>query len=276
MMATKSDVKKYLRLNRFPHIWCAGCGNGIVLRGILQAIDDLSLEQNKIVMVSGIGCSSRMTGYVDFNTLHTAHGRAIAFATGVKHANPDLHVIVVTGDGDCAAIGGNHLIHGARRNIDMTVITLNNSIYGMTSGQYSPLTPYGSVGTTAPYGNIEQAFDLCDLVSGSGATYVARTTSYHAAQIPKFVAQGIENRGFSFIEVILHCHTYYGRKNKLGGPVQMMEWQKEHAVPVSKKGTVDMAGKFYTGVIKQGDSPEYCQAYKELISATQRRGKPQC
>jgi len=267
----KNDLKKYLRLEKFPHIWCAGCGNGIVLRGILQAIDDMGLEKDNVAVVSGIGCSSRAAGYIDFNTLHTAHGRAIPFATGIKLARPELHVMVITGDGDCAAIGGNHLIHAARRNLDITVVVFNNSIYGMTSGQYSPLTPYGARATTAPYGNLEHSFDLCELVSGAGATYVARTTSYHAAQIPKLMTQAVKNQGFSFLEVITHCHTYYGKKNKIGGPVEMLEWQKEHAVPVSKKGTIDMKDKFYTGVLKHVEATEYCKAYENLISAAQRR-----
>lgn len=269
----KYGLKKYLRLDKFPHIWCPGCGNGIILRGIIQAIDNLGLDQDKVVVVSGIGCSSRSPGYLDFNTLHTAHGRALPFATGIKLAKPELHVIVITGDGDCAAIGGNHLIHAARRNIDLTVVVFNNNIYGMTSGQYSPLTPTGAFGTTAPYGNIEQCFDLCELVGSAGATYVARGTTYHAAQIPKLVADGIKNCGFSFIEFITHCHTYYGRKNKMKEPVTLLEWQKDHAVPVSKKedATLDMTGKFYTGVLKKVEAPEYCKEYERLISSTQRR-----
>jgi len=269
----KKGLKKYLRLNKFPHIWCPGCGNGIIMRGIVQAVDDLGLNQDNVVVISGIGCSSRAPGYLDFNTLHTAHGRALAFATGIKLAKPKLHILVITGDGDCSAIGGNHLIHAARRNIDITVIVFNNSIYGMTSGQYSPLTPYGSYATTAPYGNIEHNFDLCGLVEGAGGTYIARTTVYHAAQIPKLVAGGIKNKGFSFIEVIVNCHTYYGRKNKMKEAIKMLEWQKENAVPVSKKGDpgIDMTGKFYTGVLKQTVAPEYCEAYDKLISETQRR-----
>ena len=269
----KSGIKKYLRLDKFPHIWCPGCGNGIILRGIVQAIDDLGLEQDDVSVVSGIGCSSRSPGYLDFNTLHTAHGRAIAFATGIKLAKPELNVMVITGDGDCAAIGGNHLIHAARRNIDLTVVVFNNNIYGMTSGQYSPLTPYGSYATTAPYGNIEQQFDLCGLVASAGATYVARTTAYHAVQIPKLIRDGIKNKGFSFIEIIVNCHTYYGRRNKMREAIKMLEWQKESAVPISKKGdpNIDMTGKFYTGVLKKSEAPEYCEAYDKLISATQRR-----
>lgn len=173
-------VETYFRSDKLPHIWCPGCSNGVVMRSIVKAIDNLDLNKDNVCIVSGIGCSSRATGYLDFNTLHTTHGRALSFATGIKMANPKLKVIVITGDGDCAAIGGNHLIHSARRNIDITTIVFNNSIYGMTGGQYSPATPTGAFGTTAPYGNIDSNFDLCQLVKAAGATYVARSTAYHA------------------------------------------------------------------------------------------------
>ncbi|MCE5196042.1 MAG: thiamine pyrophosphate-dependent enzyme, partial [Negativicutes bacterium] len=174
-----SNGREFLREDKMPHIWCPGCGNGIVMQQVLRAIEELGLDVDKIVLVSGIGCSSRATGYLDFNTLHTTHGRALAFATGVKYANPELTVIVLTGDGDCTAIGGNHLIHACRRNIDLTTVVFNNSIYGMTSGQFSPMTPTGSYATTAPYGNIDRNFDLCKLGQAAGATYVARSTTYH-------------------------------------------------------------------------------------------------
>ena len=158
-----SNNMKYFRENRLPHIWCPGCGHGIVTSALVRTIAKLKLDKNKTVIVSGIGCSSRAPGYLDFDTLHTAHGRALAFATGIKVSSPELRVIVIAGDGDCAAIGGNHFIHAARRNIDITTIIMNNNIYGMTSGQYSPMTPKGMLGTTAPYGNVERAFDLAKL-----------------------------------------------------------------------------------------------------------------
>ena len=157
------SYEKYFRQNRLPHLWCPGCGNGIVMKAIVQAIEKKGWAQDNTVIVSGIGCSSRASGYMDFDTLHTAHGRAIPFATGVKMANPDLNVVVITGDGDCTAIGGNHFIHGCRRNIDLTVILFNNNIYGMTGGQASPMTPLGKKATTAPYGSIDRPFDACKL-----------------------------------------------------------------------------------------------------------------
>ncbi len=175
-----SDTLKYFRQERLPHIWCPGCGHGTVTGALVRAIARLKLDKNKVCVVSGIGCSSRAPGYLDFDTLHTTHGRALAFATGIKLARPDIKVIVMMGDGDCSAIGGNHFIHAARRNIGITTVVMNNNIYGMTSGQYSPMTPKGFLGTTAPYGNVERSFDLCKLAEAAGATYVARATSYHA------------------------------------------------------------------------------------------------
>ena len=170
-------IEQHLRTEYLPHIWCPGCGHGILMRDIVQAIDNLKLDPDKVCIVSGIGCSSRAASYLDYNTIHTTHGRAIAFATGIKLARPELEVIVITGDGDAAAIGGNHLIHAARRNIGLTVIVFNNGIYGMTGGQCSPTTPQGDFGTTAPYGNIERPFDITALAMGAGASYVARGDS---------------------------------------------------------------------------------------------------
>lgn len=223
-------------------------------------------------MVSGIGCSSRAPGYVDFNTLHTTHGRAIPFATGIKLAKPGMKVIVITGDGDATAIGGNHLIHAARRNIDLTVVLFNNSTYGMTSGQYSPTTPTGAFGTTAPYGNVEKPFDVCKLVEAAGATYVARGTAYHAKVLPSLIEKAILNRGFSLVEAITQCPVYYGRMNKLGSAIEMMRWQKEHAV--TKKDAAafnaeEMAGKFIIGELYNNPLPEYCDEYEKIIAKAQ-------
>src|SRR6056297_3839934 len=175
----KNVIEQYIRKEMFPHIWCPGCGNGIVLGALIRAIHSLGWEKDEIAMVSGIGCSSRITGYVDFYTMNTTHGRALPFATGIKMSNPKLKVIAVMGDGDCAAIGGNHFIHAARRNIDVTAIILNNSIYGMTGGQYSPLTECGDLATTAPYGTVDPPFDSVQLATAAGASFVARTITYH-------------------------------------------------------------------------------------------------
>ena len=194
-------IKDYLRERFFPHLWCPGCGHGMVLNGLLRAIEKLGMSKNEIVMVSGIGCSSRITGYVDFHTLHTIHGRALAFATGVKMARPELNLIVPMGDGDALAIGGNHFIHAARRNIDITAIVMNNRIYGMTGGQFSPLSGENIRATTAPYLTIDPSFDVVELSKAAGATFVARTTSYHIQQVSDLIRQAILHEGFSVVEV---------------------------------------------------------------------------
>ncbi|NLW22470.1 MAG: 2-oxoacid:ferredoxin oxidoreductase subunit beta [Tissierellia bacterium] len=263
-------IEKYFRTNSLPHIWCPGCGNGIVLRAIVKAIDNIGIDQNNVCVVSGIGCSSRASGYLDFNTVHTTHGRALAFATGIKLANPNLHVIVITGDGDCAAIGGNHLIHAARRNIDITTIVFNNNIYGMTGGQYSPTTPTGDKGTTAPYGNIDANFDLCELAKAAGATYVSRSTVYGANMIIKQVEAGIKNRGFSFIETLTTCPTYYGRKNKKGDPVDLIRHLKEISVnktEYEKLPEEKRMGKIVIGELYRGERPEYTDEYIKIIES---------
>ena len=261
-----------MRLDKFPHIWCPGCGNGIILQAFLQAVSDLGIQQDKSVVVSGIGCSSRAVGYIDFDTLHTAHGRAIPFATGIKIANPSLTVVILTGDGDIAAIGGNHLIHAARRNIDLTVVVFNNFNYGMTGGQYSPLTCEDSFATTSPYGNLERPFDICAVAQAAGATYVARSTTYHALQLPKLIGDGIAHHGFSLIEVITACPTYYGRLNAMANPVKMLEWQRDHAVNLKQYQILteeEKKGKFAIGVIYSTQAPEYTDEYTRLIQKVQ-------
>lgn len=214
-MTLENPFLKYLRKDRLPHIFCAGCGNGIVMNTFFKGMELANIDFENIVLVSGIGCSSRIPGYVKCDSLHTTHGRPIAFATGLKLGNPKLDVVVFTGDGDAAAIGGNHLIHGARRNIDLTVICINNNIYGMTGGQISPTSPRGSYGSTAPYGALETPFDLAELVKAAGASYVARWTAAHPLQLANSIRRGLENKGFSFIEVLSQCPTYFGRKNRM-------------------------------------------------------------
>ncbi|MBZ2173785.1 2-oxoacid:ferredoxin oxidoreductase subunit beta [Schnuerera sp. xch1] len=263
-------IGKYYRTGSLPHIWCPGCGNGIILRAIVKAIDNLGLNQDDVCVVSGIGCSSRASGYLDFNTVHTTHGRALAFATGIKFANPDLHVIVITGDGDSAAIGGNHLIHTARRNIDITTIVFNNNIYGMTGGQYSPTTPTGEKGTTAPYGNIDANFDLCELAKAAGATYVSRSTIYGANMIINQVEEGIKNKGFSFIETISICPTYYGRKNKKGNAVDMINQLKEMSInktAYDKLSKEKRNGKIVVGELHKSQRTEYTEEYEKIIQS---------
>jgi 2-oxoglutarate ferredoxin oxidoreductase subunit beta len=265
-------IHKYLRHDKkFPHVWCPGCGNGILLGSLIRAIDRTGFEKDRIVLVSGIGCSGRISVYVDFNTLHTTHGRALTFATGVKLANPELQVIVIMGDGDATAIGGNHFIHAARRNLNLTTIILNNSIYGMTGGQYSPTTPFGAVAATAPFGNIEQAFSIAELAVTAGASMVARGTVYHAGILDDLIERAILKRGFSVVEVISHCHTQYGRKNKMGGAVEMLRWQKESAVRFDKAQAMteeELKGKFTIGVLVDRDLPNYTHQYRTVREAS--------
>ncbi len=258
----------YLRHDKkFPHVWCPGCGNGIVLGSLIRAVDRLGLDKNDIVLASGIGCAGRMPAYVDFNTLHTTHGRALTFATGVKLAKPSLNVITVMGDGDATAIGGNHFIHAARRNLDLTAIIINNQTYGMTGGQASPTTPYGSNASTAMYGHIEHSFSIADLAITAGASYVARGTVFHVPLLDSLIEKGIKKVGFSVIEIISNCHTQFGRRNKMSDPVTMMKSFKENAVQVGKVDTLseeELQGKFPIGVLADIDKPDYTVAYQKI------------
>ncbi len=240
----------FLRSERLPNIWCPGCGNGIVLRALLEAISQLQLDPDKVVLVSGIGCSSRAPAYTAFDNVHTLHGRAIPTATGIKLANPDLSVIVLTGDGDCSAIGGNHLIHAARRDVDITVVVFNNYNYGMTGGQASPLTPAASITTTTPSGNMDRPFDLVNLATGAGATYVARSGIYFTKHLVDHLRKAISHRGFSLVDAVAQCPTYYGRFNRKGSAGQMITSQKDWMVlknVADKKNPEELAGKVVIG-----------------------------
>ena len=236
------NYDKYMRPGKLPHIWCPGCAHGTVMKSIIRAIDRVGLEKDKTVIVSGIGCASRMPGYVDFNTLHTTHGRSLPFATGVKMADPSLNVICVAGDGDALAIGGNHFIHACR--------VFNNNIYGMTGGQFSPTTPHGKLASTTPYGNPDYAFDVVELSMGAGATYVSRSTVYHAVPMERQIADGITHKGFSVIDALCTCPTTYGRRNKLGSATDMILWFKDNTV-------------------RKDIKPEYCEEYQKIIEMAQ-------
>jgi 2-oxoglutarate/2-oxoacid ferredoxin oxidoreductase subunit beta len=261
-------IHKYLRHDKkFPHVWCPGCGIGIMLGALIRAIDRIGYEKDEIVLVSGIGCSGRLPVYVDFNTLHTTHGRALTFATGVKLAKPSLKVIAIMGDGDAVAIGGNHFIHAARRNIDITAIIVNNNIYGMTGGQYSPTTPYGMRSATTVYSNIEQAFKISELAVTAGAAFVGRGTVYQAKLLDSLMEKAFLKKGFSVVEVIAHCHTQYGRQNRLGSAVEMMEFQRDQAVSVEKAAKMtseELAGKIVIGVLVDKELPVYQDEYNKI------------
>jgi 2-oxoglutarate/2-oxoacid ferredoxin oxidoreductase subunit beta len=270
-----SETLQKLRKNKkFPTIWCSGCGIGIVMGALIRAIDHLGLKNDDVALVAGIGCTARMPIYLDFNTLHTTHGRALAFATGLKIARPDMKVIAIMGDGDALAIGGNHFIHAARRNIGITALVVNNSIYGMTGGQYSPTTPLNGRATTAPYGNIEPPFPICDLAAAAGASYVARSTVYHALELDKFIAEAIANDGFSVVEAVSYCHTTYGRLNKLGTAADMLRALKDNSISQSAYGRLspeEQAGntKVLRGNFVNRQRPQYTTVYSNLITRVQ-------
>ncbi|MDR2006630.1 MAG: 2-oxoacid:ferredoxin oxidoreductase subunit beta [Acidaminococcales bacterium] len=268
-------IEKYFRPGRLPHIWCPGCANGIITGALVKAIYRTGLDKDNIAVVSGIGCSSRASGYLDFNTVHSAHGRALPFATGIKLAAPQMTVIVITGDGDAAAIGGNHFIHAARRNIDLTVLLYNNNTYGMTGGQYSPLTPTNSKASTAPYGTVDRPFDLAALARGAGATFAARGSAFHAPMLVDLILSGIRHKGFSLVEAVASCPISYGRQNKLGDAPAMLKWQRDHAVPAAayeKLNDEQKADKFPIGVLHQADAPEYTEEYAKIIARARKEG----
>ncbi len=265
------DPYTYLRpKKKFPNVWCAGCGIGIVLGAIIRAVDRIGWDRDDVAMISGIGCSGRMPVYVDFNTMHTTHGRALAFATGLKLARPEMHVIVVMGDGDALAIGGNHFIHAARRNIGLTAIIVNNAIYGMTGGQYSPTTPEHAAATTAPYGHIEPPFEIHALAEAAGAAFVARSTVYHARELAHIIELALGKKGFAVVEAVSYCHTTFGRLNKLGTAVEMMQRLKDDTVAVERAAGMSMEqleGKIVRGVLVDRDIPEFTERYERVIEA---------
>ncbi len=261
--------ERYLRHSKkFPNVWCAGCGIGIVMGAIIRAVDSLELDKNEIAMISGIGCTGRMPVYVDFNTMHTTHGRALAFATGLKLVRPEMKVIVVMGDGDALAIGGNHFIHAARRNIELTAIVVNNFTYGMTGGQYSPTTPQGALAATAPYGHIEPPFRIAELAVVAGAAFVARSTVYHVTELQRHIARAIQKEGFSVVEAVSYCHTTIGRMNRWGKALDMMRRLKETSLTLKQaegKTAQELAGKIVRGVLVDRELPEYIHLYQQVI-----------
>ena len=274
-MSGEQIRKKYLRDGMLPTIFCNGCGHGLSIDYVLWAIEELELDIDKVSFASGIGCSSRIPGYMNADGLHTTHGRALAFATGLKAAIPDNDVIVFTGDGDCTGIGGNHFIHAARRNIDMTVILLNNYIYGMTGGPVAPTAPKNSIATTAPYGNIEQAFNISELAVALGAAYVARWPISYPYQPIKSIKEGIQKKGFSLIELMSPCPTAFGRRNKLGNIEKLWDWYDNNSILVEEHDRImdfgtdeekaKIAGKYKIGVFQDLDKPGFIAEYGKLV-----------
>jgi 2-oxoglutarate ferredoxin oxidoreductase subunit beta len=262
-----NTIESYLRMDRMPHIWCPGCGIGTTVNCFARALEGSGLDLDSIAVVSGIGCSGRVAGYLNLDSFHTTHGRAIPFATGLKLANPAMKVVVYSGDGDLTAIGGNHFIHAARRNVDMTVILVNNFIYGMTGGQVAPTTPLTATASTAPYGNFEQAFNLPYLAESCGAVYVARWTAYHVRHLTKAMKEAIAKKGFSFIEVLAPCPTLYSRRNKLGDGLDQMVYFKENSEIKNGADTKSIAlefqGKMILGKFVDRERPTYLDTMNE-------------
>ncbi len=267
------NYDKYLRLEKMPTLWCWGCGDGVILKSVIRAIEKCGWDQDDVCVVSGIGCSGRFSSYVDFNTVHTTHGRTVAFATGIKLANPDKHVICVAGDGDAMAIGGNHTIHGCRRNIDINMIMINNFIYGLTNSQTSPTTPQGMWTVSQKAGNIDPTFDACDVAIASGASFVARETMINPKKLEKVLVKGFQHRGFSFFDIMSNCHINLGRKNKMGTAMDNLEWIDKITMPKNKYDKLseeEQLNLFPTGVLKHDENArEYCDMYQEVIAAQQ-------
>lgn len=228
-LGMENSVLPFLRQDRIPHIWCPGCGIGTTVNCFCRALGDSGLDLDQVAIVSGIGCTGRTAGYLNLDSFHTTHGRAIPFATGLKLANPRLKVVVYSGDGDLSAIGGNHLMHAARRNMDIMVVCVNNFTYGMTGGQVAPTTPVGPTQTTMPFGNFENPFNLPFLADACGAVYVARWTVFHARQLAKAMREGLQKKGFVFIEALAPCPTLYSRRNRLGDGVDQVKYYKERS-----------------------------------------------
>jgi 2-oxoglutarate ferredoxin oxidoreductase subunit beta len=260
---------RYLKPGRIPHIWCPGCGLGIVLSAFIKAMDSLEIPIDETAVVSGIGCTGRVAGYLNMDTYHTTHGRAIPFATGLKLAKPDMNVVVFSGDGDLSAIGGNHLIHAARRNMDLTVICVNNYNFGMTGGQAGPTTHMAARTSTTPYGNAEYAFNLTHLAYASGAGYVARWTTFHARYLIESIMHCFEKKGFNFIEVISPCPTGYGRPNRLGTGLKQMKFYRDKSVIMNgvppTDDTTALDGPIVVGEFIDREKKTFQEMYKSEV-----------
>jgi len=265
------NYDEYLRIDKMPTLWCWGCGDGVILKSLIRSIDKLGWNMDDVCVVSGIGCSGRFSSYINCNTVHTTHGRTLAYATGIKLANPDKKVIVVGGDGDGLAIGGNHTIHASRRNIDLTYLVINNFIYGLTNSQTSPTTPKGMWTVTMDKGNIDPTFDACKLVEAAGASFVARETMIDPKKLERTLVKAMEHKGFSFVEVFSNCHVNLGRKNKMASAVANLEWIDSISIAKTKFEMLEdeqKIGKFPTGVLKQDtNAMEYCEAYEKVKEA---------
>ena len=266
----KNPMEGFLRMDRIPHIWCPGCGIGTVVTSFAEALKKSKIDLDKVAVVSGIGCTGRVAGYVKLDSFHTTHGRAVPFATGLKLANPELKVVVFSGDGDIVGIGGNHFIHAARRNMDILVICVNNFNYAMTGGQVAATTPIGANASTAPYGNFEFPFSLPYLAEAAGATYVARWTSLHLRRVTKSIQEALDRRGFSFIEVITPCVTLYARRNRLGDGLNLLKYyydksEIQHAADTRTLG-IGYQEKLIVGKFIDKQKPTFLDAMNQHMT----------
>jgi len=269
-MKATNPMSQYLRMDRIPHIWCSGCGLGTTVNCFARAIENCDIPLDQISVVSGIGCTGRVAGYLKLDSFHTTHGRPIPFATGLKLANPKLKVVVYSGDGDLFAIGGNHFIHAARRNMDMTIICVNNFTYGMTGGQVTPTTPIDAIASTTPFGNFEDPFNLPYLADCAGSVYVARWTTFHVRQVIKSMKEAIQKKGFSFIEIISPCPTLYGRRNRLGDGLEMMQFYKANSTiqngADTRDAVMDFKGKILCGKFVDRERPSFLENYNTKMA----------
>jgi len=275
-MREQRDYEKYIRFGYFPTTWCPGCADGIVLKSVAIVLSEMGLDPNDIAVVSGIGCSGRMPNYFNTNSLHTAHGRALTFATGIKFSRPEKMVIVISGDGDASAIGGNHLIHAARRNIGIKLIIINNGIYGMTGGQVSPTTPHGFFTETTTYGNWEPNFDIAELLKGANASFVARESIRRLPQLKKVIRKVFEHDGFAALEILSNCHVILGSRNKMRSPLAMLDYLDTISYPLEKADKMtdeEKKGKYPLGIlVERNDMTEYTDMYfNKLVPIAQSK-----
>lgn len=264
----ENKLLKYLRKEILPTTHCPGCGGGQVLNAFVNAMDELKIDQEDVISVTGIGCASWIPSpYLKCDTLHTTHGRAVAFATGVKVMKPKSHVVVIAGDGDLAGIGGNHLIHAARRNVGLKVILVNNYIYGMTGGQVSPTTPFGVATTTTPYKNAEYPLKIAEVVAAAGANYVARWTTFHMKKLIKSMKEALTKKGFSFIEVISQCPVSYGRRVGLRDGISFLKHFEANSIAVDKTREMseeELENKIVVGVLVERNRVELTDGLRRI------------
>lgn len=268
-LKTAHPMDNVLRMDRIPHIWCPGCGIGLAVTAFAAALEKVKIDLNKVAIVSGIGCTGRVAGYIKLDSFHTTHGRAIAFATGIKVANPDIKVIVFSGDGDLISIGGNHFIHAARRNIDMMVVCVNNFIYAMTGGQVAPTTPLSAYATTSPFGCVEPPFNIPYIADSSGAVYVARWSTLHIRRLTNSLVEAMNKTGFSVVEVISACTQYYSRTNRLGDGLDMMKFFHDNTEirhgEDTKNLDIGFQSKIVMGKFVDRERPSYTERYKKWL-----------